>query len=48
MPSNSPPAKPLPQAVIFDLGKVLLDFDYGIAIQKFLVRCSLPEDDLHK
>ncbi|MEK7685753.1 MAG: HAD family phosphatase [Verrucomicrobiota bacterium] len=38
----------LPQAVIFDLGKVLVDFDYGIAIQKFASRCSLPEGGLHK
>lgn len=36
-----------PQAVIFDLGKVLLDFDYGIAIQRFASRCSLPEGALH-
>jgi FMN phosphatase YigB (HAD superfamily) len=30
------------QAVIFDLGKVLLDFDYTIAARKFLPRCRAP------
>lgn len=30
-----------PQAVVFDLGKVLLDFDYGIAIRRFLPRVKL-------
>jgi epoxide hydrolase-like predicted phosphatase len=36
-----------PKAVIFDLGKVLLHFDYGIAEQKFLRRCNLSAGALH-
>ncbi|MCI0537491.1 MAG: HAD family phosphatase [Verrucomicrobiales bacterium] len=30
-----------PKAVVFDLGKVLLHFDYGIAAEKFERRCAL-------
>lgn len=30
------------EAVIFDLGKVLLDFDYTLAARKFLPRCRAP------
>jgi hypothetical protein len=35
----------IPHAVVFDLGKVLLDFDYGIAVRRILSHCniSLPE-----
>ena len=29
-----------PTAVVFDLGKVLLDFDYGIAVRRLLPRCT--------
>jgi len=32
----------VPRAVVFDLGKVLLDFDYGIAARRFLPRCAAP------
>jgi HAD superfamily hydrolase (TIGR01509 family) len=34
-----------PTAVVFDLGKVLLDFDYGITVERLQKRCrvSLPE-----
>ena len=35
-----------PQAVIFDLGKVLLHFDYGIAAEKFQRRCHVPVRDI--
>ncbi|MBN2507111.1 MAG: HAD family phosphatase [Verrucomicrobia bacterium] len=31
-----------PQAVVFDLGKVLVDFDYGIAARRFAARATLP------
>ena len=31
-----------PQVVVFDLGKVLLDFDYGVAAQQFYSACRLP------
>ncbi|MFO1500407.1 MAG: HAD family phosphatase [Verrucomicrobiota bacterium] len=35
-----------PKAVIFDLGKVLLDFDYGIAIDRLQKRCRLSTAEL--
>jgi putative hydrolase of the HAD superfamily len=35
-----------PKAVVFDLGKVLLDFDFGIALRKFLPRVTVPLTDL--
>jgi HAD superfamily hydrolase (TIGR01509 family) len=31
---------PPPEVVVFDLGKVLLDFDYGNAVRKLLPRCT--------
>ena len=31
-----------PQAIIFDLGTVLVDFDWMRAAQRFAARCSLP------
>lgn len=34
-------------AVIFDLGKVLVDFDYSIAASKIAARCSKPPENLH-
>ena len=37
----------IPQAVIFDLGKVLLDFDYGIAIGRLQKQCRLSRQELH-
>ena len=39
---------PLPQAVIFDLGKVLLDFDYGVAIRRLLPRCRTSLEELRR
>jgi FMN phosphatase YigB (HAD superfamily) len=30
----------IPKAIVFDLGKVLLDFDYGIAVRRLLPRVS--------
>ncbi len=32
----------VPSAVVFDLGKVLLDFDYGIAAAKIARRAKVP------
>ncbi len=37
-----------PKAVVFDLGKVLLDFDYGIAIRRIVTRASIPLTAIHK
>lgn len=33
--------------LVFDLGKVLVDFDYSIAAQKITARSSRPPQDLH-
>jgi FMN phosphatase YigB (HAD superfamily) len=38
----------LPKAVIFDLGKVLLDFDYGVAVRRLLPRCRVSLDELRR
>ncbi len=35
------------EAIIFDLGKVLVDFDYSIAAQKVAARSSKSPQDLH-
>ena len=37
-----------PRAIIFDLGKVLLDFDYGVAIHRLLPRCRVDLDTLRR
>jgi HAD superfamily hydrolase (TIGR01509 family) len=34
-------------AIIFDLGKVLVDFDYSIAARKIAARSQCPPQDLH-
>src|SRR5438477_11937756 len=31
---------PLPKVVVFDLGKVLVDFDYSIALRKIALHCK--------
>jgi FMN phosphatase YigB (HAD superfamily) len=36
-----------PRAVVFDLGKVLVDFDYGITVRAIQSRCVLPPDELN-
>ena len=36
----------IPSAAVFDLGKVLLDFDYGIAIARIQKQCRLSIDEL--
>lgn len=33
--------------VAFDLGKVLVDFDYSIAARRIAARCARPPEDLH-
>jgi HAD superfamily hydrolase (TIGR01509 family) len=35
-----------PEAVVFDLGKVLVDFDYGIAVNRVAARCDVNGCDL--
>jgi HAD superfamily hydrolase (TIGR01509 family) len=37
---------PVPQAVVFDLGKVLVDFDYSITARRLLVDCAVTVDQL--
>lgn len=37
-----------PKAIIFDLGKVLLDFDYQIALRRLLPRCGLTFEALRR
>jgi HAD superfamily hydrolase (TIGR01509 family) len=34
-------------AIVFDLGKVLVDFDYSIAAQKIAARSTQPPENLH-
>ena len=35
-----------PKAVVFDLGKVLLEFDYGISVRRLQKHCRLSEKEL--
>ena len=37
-----------PQVVVFDLGRVLLDFDYRIATDRLAPRCALSSDELRR
>jgi FMN phosphatase YigB (HAD superfamily) len=37
-----------PKAVVFDLGNVLLDFDYGKTVQRIKDKCNMSEADLRK
>ena len=37
-----------PTVVVFDLGKVLLDFDYSIAARKLAARCAMDMADIRK
>lgn len=37
-----------PKAVVFDLGNVLLNFDYRRAVARVKARCVLSEDELHR
>src|SRR5688572_3019821 len=34
------------EALLFDLGKVLVDFDFELGMQRFTARCSLPRQQL--
>lgn len=43
---EAPP--PRPRAVVFDLGKVLLDFDYQIALRRLLPRCRIRAEELQR
>ena len=36
-----------PSIVVFDLGKVLVDFDYSIAARRIAARCTQPPENLH-
>ena len=33
--------------IVFDLGKVLVDFDYSIAARRIAARCTKPPENLH-
>jgi HAD superfamily hydrolase (TIGR01509 family) len=33
--------------IVFDLGKVLVDFDYSIAAKRITARCTKPPENLH-
>jgi HAD superfamily hydrolase (TIGR01509 family) len=35
-----------PDVVVFDLGKVLVDFDYGIAAQRFSTKCATSPEKI--
>lgn len=37
-----------PEVVVFDLGKVLVDFDYGIAARRFAARASVAAAQIRK
>src|SRR5436305_14764654 len=37
-----------PKAIVFDLGKVLLDFDYNIAAGRIAERCQTPITDINR
>jgi FMN phosphatase YigB (HAD superfamily) len=37
----------MPSIVVFDLGKVLVDFDYSIAARRIAARSSMPLEGLH-
>jgi FMN phosphatase YigB (HAD superfamily) len=39
---------PKPRAIVFDLGKVLLDFDYNIAARRIAARCTVSSDDINR
>jgi FMN phosphatase YigB (HAD superfamily) len=39
-------ASRVPRAVVFDLGKVLLDFDYGILARRMAIQSSVSADEI--
>lgn len=38
----------IPKAVVFDLGKVLVDFDYGTTVRRIQARCTATPDRLRR
>jgi len=49
MNTSNPSAKPItPSVVIFDLGKVLVDFDYSVAARKIAARCKMPTEQIKR
>lgn len=38
----------IPKAVVFDLGKVLVDFDYGTTVRRIQARCTASPDTLRR
>ena len=48
MNPNSPSSPPVPRAVVFDLGKVLLDFDYRIAARALAPRSRLDAEEFKR
>jgi HAD superfamily hydrolase (TIGR01509 family) len=39
---------PIPQVVVFDLGKVLVDFDYSITARRLLADCNITAEQLQQ
>ena len=37
-----------PKAVVFDLGKVLVDFDYGITVRRLHAQARISEAELRR
>ena len=48
MSSDALQTMPIPQVVIFDLGKVLLDFDYRIAARTLAARARMVSEEISK
>src|SRR6267378_4051622 len=46
--ARSLPPMTTPQIVVFDLGKVLVDFDYGIAARHLAAHCRLSADEINR
>src|SRR5215470_5674580 len=46
MTADSPLSMTTPKIVVFDLGKVLVDFDYGIAAKNLAKRCRRTADEI--
>src|SRR5580704_15472710 len=46
--NNREPSMTIPQVVIFDLGKVLLEFDYSIAARNLASRGNITAEAVHQ
>src|SRR5262245_20701358 len=46
MTTHLKPAAQPPSVVVFDLGKVLVDFDYSIAARRIAARCNIPLENI--